>query len=275
MIEYDDVVAECLDTSPLSPPALVTGKSPRTGADHNDQNDDQNDDQDDDQDGAPRPSYPSRRRVTGVTILHFLGHSARMHSMEKSASTRERRRQETEHRIGLAALRLTEAYGLDGFTMEDLAEAAEVSRRTLFNYFPSKLDAVLGNPPEIPPDVMATFHAGGPHGHLVDDLGVLVRVILEGKDITREEMVLGRRVITGEPRLMVAVHARFEDIATEFVDVILAREGQGFGADRALLLIRLLVAIFDGCLPESELAPERSLADLFDESLRTARELLA
>lgn len=198
-----------------------------------------------------------------------------MHSMEKSATTRERRRQETEHRIALCALRLTDERGLDGFTMEDLAEAADVSRRTLFNYFPSKLDAVLGNPPEIPPAVMATFHAGGPHGHLVDDLGELVRVILDGKDITRDQMDLGRRVILGEPRLIMAAHARFEEITAEFVDVILAREGQGFGADRARLLIRLLVAIFDGCLPQSESEPERSLADLYDQSLRAARELLA
>lgn len=198
-----------------------------------------------------------------------------MHSMSKSASTRERRRQETEHRIALCALRLTDEHGLDGFTMEDLADAAEVSRRTLFNYFPSKLDAVLGNPPEIPPSVMATFHAGGPHGHLIEDLGVLVRVVLDGKDITRDEMDLGRRVITGEPRLIVAAHARFEEITAEFVDVILAREGQDFGADRARLLIRLLVALFDGCLPASENEPDRSLADLYDESLRAARELLA
>lgn len=198
-----------------------------------------------------------------------------MHSMENSATTRERRRQQTEHRIALCALRLTDEHGLDGFTMEDLAEAADVSRRTLFNYFPSKLDAVLGTPPEIPPAVMATFLAGGPHGNLVADLGELVRVILDGKDITRDQMDLGRRVITGEPRLIMAAHARFEDITAEFVDVILAREGQAFGADRARLLIRLLVAIFDGCLPHSEHEPERSLADLYDESLRAARELLA
>ncbi len=198
-----------------------------------------------------------------------------MHFMIKSASTRERRRQETEHRIAVSALRLTEAHGLDGFTMEDLAAAADVSRRTLFNYFPSKLDAVLGRPPEIPPAVMATFLDGGPHGHLVDDLGELVRVILDGRDITREQLELGRRVVVGEPRLIVAAHVRFQDITAEFVDVILAREGQGFGADRARLLVQLLVAIFDGCLPDTAQDPERSLADLYDESLRTARALLA
>ena len=41
-------------------------------------------------------------------------------------------------------MQLTQGRGLDGWTMEDLAGAAEVSRRTLFNYFSSKVDAVLG-----------------------------------------------------------------------------------------------------------------------------------
>ena len=37
-------------------------------------------------------------------------------------------------------------HGLDGFTMEQLAERVGVSRRTLFYYFPAKDDAVLGGP---------------------------------------------------------------------------------------------------------------------------------
>ncbi len=91
---------------------------------------------------------------------------------------REQKRWETSHRITLCAQRLTDEHGHDGFTMDDLADAAEVSRRTLFNYFPSKTDAVLGAPPEIPDAVVDTFRAGGPHGHLIDDLTELVRAAM-------------------------------------------------------------------------------------------------
>lgn len=200
-----------------------------------------------------------------------------MHFMTESATLRERQRLETEHKITVCAQRLTDDLGLDGFTMDDLADAAEVSRRTLFNYFPSKVDAVLGNPPDLSPSVVATFVAGGPHGHLVDDLGELAAVLLGSKVLTREEMERGRRVVLTTPRLIMAAHERFEHLAGEFVDIILAREGEEFGADRARLLIRLLVAIFDGCLPVDGAGQDahRSFADVFRGQLRMTRDLLA
>lgn len=200
-----------------------------------------------------------------------------MHSMDESATLRERRRLDTERKITTCAQRLTDEHGLDGFTMEDLAEAAAVSRRTLFNYFPSKIDAVLGNHPDLPPSVIATFCAGGPHGHVVDDLGELATVLLSSKVLTREEMDLGRRIVTTTPRLLAAAHERFEQLSGEFVDMILAREGEQFGADRARLLIRLIVAIFDGCMTanDDEQDVDRPLADIFTEKLGMARALLA
>ena len=51
--------------------------------------------------------------------------------MTESATTREGRRRATSYRISVCAQELTEERGLEGFTMEELAEAAGVSRRTL------------------------------------------------------------------------------------------------------------------------------------------------
>lgn len=51
---------------------------------------------------------------------------------------RELRRRETERRIVRHTLRLTADRGFDGFTVQELAEAVGISRRTFFNYFPSK-----------------------------------------------------------------------------------------------------------------------------------------
>jgi AcrR family transcriptional regulator len=42
------------------------------------------------------------------------------------------------HAVSLVALRLFERDGFDGVTMDDVAKAAKVSRRTLFRAFPSK-----------------------------------------------------------------------------------------------------------------------------------------
>lgn len=192
------------------------------------------------------------------------------------SAIRVRRRQETTNRITTCALRLVEDRGFDGFTMDELAESADVSRRTLFNYFPSKLDAVLGAQPEMDPEDLLSFRNGGPTGHLVDDLGVLARALLRVKDFDRESVELGRRVLLTSPRLLIALQQRFELVTGEFVDLILGREGEEFGAARARLLVRIFSTTFDASLDAYLADPlKRPLADSFDDALRTARDLLA
>ena len=51
---------------------------------------------------------------------------------------RERRKAETYERLMRAALRLFAAHGLEGTTVEQITEAADVGKGTFFNYFPTK-----------------------------------------------------------------------------------------------------------------------------------------
>jgi AcrR family transcriptional regulator len=200
-----------------------------------------------------------------------------MHSMSESAtSLREQKRWETSQRITVCAQVLTDEQGLDGFTMDELADAAEVSRRTLFNYFPSKTDAVLGEHPEISPSVLATFHAGGPHGDLLEDLAELARSALAAKTTDRESLGRVRRIMADNPRLMAAAHERFESITEEFTQLLVEREGADFGPIRSRLLLRLLLALFDSALFELLGEDEnRTLVEIFDELLGYAHELFA
>lgn len=198
-----------------------------------------------------------------------------MHSMSGSAMTmREQKRWQNSQRITACALQLTDRHGLDGFTMDDLAEAAGVSRRTLFNYFPGKLDAVLGAVPEIPPADLATFHAGGPHGTLFDDLGALAQALIAGQEFDVDTLTLSRRVLVSEPRLIAAAHARFEELTESFAVLVLERDPD-VGVGRARLLIRILVTIFDAALVAATEDDRHTLSQIFDEQLRDARALLA
>jgi AcrR family transcriptional regulator len=200
-----------------------------------------------------------------------------MHFMTESAiSLREQKRWDTSLRITRCAKVLTDEHGLDGFTMEDLADAAEVSRRTLFNYFPSKLDAVLGEHPEISPTVLATFIAGGPHGNLADDLAELARAALAGKQADRDTVELTRRVMTANPRLLAAAHERFEGITEEFTALLVEREGADFTPARARLILRLFVALFDCSLGDLlDDAETRPLDEIFVDQLQYARDFFA
>lgn len=55
---------------------------------------------------------------------------------------RDRRKTRQREAIVDAAIRLFDNHGIDATTMEDIAEAVEVSRATVFNYFPYK-EAIL------------------------------------------------------------------------------------------------------------------------------------
>ena len=207
-----------------------------------------------------------------------------MHSVGLGAlrpGGRAEKQAQTRVRIVRCAQRLCLDAGFDGFTMDELAEAAEVSRRTLFNYFPSKVDAVLGSA-EVPDlasedlaEVTGTFRAGGPHGRLGDDLAELARHLLATQVIDRESARLRREVLTSSPRLLTVIHERFETVAEQILVLVLEREGPEFGPVRARLAVGVLVAVFDTAMETFSRgeADDPELADLVADNLGLVAEL--
>jgi AcrR family transcriptional regulator len=198
-----------------------------------------------------------------------------MHSMGESATEqRGDRRSTTTWRITRCAQRLADEHGLDGFTMEELAEDAAVSRRTLFNHFPGKIDAVLGPVPEVPAAALEVFRNGGPHQDLVLDLRDLADAILEDGQIEREDFARLRRLLLTHTKLLAATHDRFQVLSEQIVLEIMNREGSAFGRQRARVAVAILVALFDSAL-EAFLADtrRRTLTSHFNDSIRFAREL--
>ena len=60
-----------------------------------------------------------------------------------SPGLRERKKEATRQALHEAAVRLAVEHGLEGLTVEAIADAAEVSRRTFSNYFANKEEALL------------------------------------------------------------------------------------------------------------------------------------
>ena len=58
---------------------------------------------------------------------------------------RERKKRQTRDAIAAAALALFQEHGFDAVTVADVARAADVSEKTVFNHFPAKEDLVFAH----------------------------------------------------------------------------------------------------------------------------------
>lgn len=188
---------------------------------------------------------------------------------------REGRRQATAYRISVCAQKLTEDRGLEGFTMDELAGSAEVSRRTLFNYYPGKIDAVLGAAPELSEEALEQFRSRGPGSNLVSDLRELARELMDAQEFSREDVARVRRILLVNPRLLASAHDRFLVVTGQIVEEIRAREGAAFDEQRAQVAVRLLACLFDAALDRFLVDPhDGPLTDAYDDVLQAARHLL-
>ncbi|WP_061962557.1 TetR/AcrR family transcriptional regulator [Demequina flava] len=83
--------------------------------------------------------------------------------MSDSPGLRQRQRERTWRDLHEAAVALAREHGIEGATIEAIAERAGVSRRTFFNYYPSKEDAILGlNAPQVATSAVEAFRAQAP-----------------------------------------------------------------------------------------------------------------
>ena len=123
---------------------------------------------------------------------------------------RERKKEQTRRRIAAAALRLFAERGFDAVTVNEIAEAAEVSKVTLFAYFPTKESLVLHG---IGEEDLAGIVAGRPPDRSpLDALRASFRALAADPALppTPEEteaLVTRVRVIFGSPALTTAASA--------------------------------------------------------------------
>jgi AcrR family transcriptional regulator len=207
-----------------------------------------------------------------------------MHCMDESAgSPRERRRTDTTRALIRVARHFTAERGLAGFTIEELCSEAAVSRRTFFNYFASKDDAVLGIPLErSDAAAVARFLADGSPAPgrisptLLTDLALLAEERWRALDIAPDTVRDLFAAVEKEPRLL----ARMLELGAESerFDARLIEQREGLREDdlRAQVAAQVMGALVRSAAAEF-LQPgnDDTFLHIFERRLAAARDLFA
>ena len=149
----------------------------------------------------------------------------------------------TALRLTAVSRRLTAEHGLNGFTIEELCAEVGISRRTFFNYFPSKDEAVIGmDETDEARRLVEHFNARGSRGWpaVLDDL---VEFAIEQMDLTGlgvAEHTDFFAAIEREPRLLSRVIGLSREREQALALLVANREGVDDDDPRA----RAAVAIF-------------------------------
>jgi AcrR family transcriptional regulator len=98
---------------------------------------------------------------------------------------RERKKAKTRAAIQQHALRLIQEQGYDATTVEQIAEAAEISPSTFFRYFPTKEDVVLYD--DLDPLFIAAFEAQPPSLSPIEALRGALRTVFTGAPVAQME----------------------------------------------------------------------------------------
>lgn len=190
------------------------------------------------------------------------------------------KRARTTYAITRAARELAADKGYDEFTLDELAERAGVSRRTLFNYFDGKLEATLGGGPQLTQHDIDTFLAGGPTGEFVDDVAALALGVLRASaemsvDRGRDDWLLARRCFEANPKLIFAAQANFEGFGEGVIELLARRSGRPADDPEHHLLLGVLAAIFKISLHHFCAGDnKREITDIFLENLQLVRRLV-
>lgn len=167
---------------------------------------------------------------------------------------RERKRRETRERIEQAAMTLFLERGFDATTIEDITEAADVSKRSFFDYFPSKEEVVFAWQDSFADRLTAAILArpqGEPRLKTVEE--ALIETIVASAD---ERGLAVGELVRCTPALKARDQLKYAKLELKLTEALVLRAGD---SNEARIRMRLLSAIVIGALRVGgELWQERS-----------------
>jgi AcrR family transcriptional regulator len=183
---------------------------------------------------------------------------------------RERKKQQTRETIQQVALSLFAERGYDETTLAEIAEAADVSPRTIFSYFDGKEDILFCDEPVHLEMVRARLNERPQGTTTVDAL----RDLLSSMPAPDEQALLRKKVLAANPQLQMRMRAhlgRLEEVLTESIAKDLGTDRDDI---RPALIAASMTAAFMRIGDRLEATPEQPDHDVVMRILDEVLEFL-
>ena len=196
---------------------------------------------------------------------------------------RERKKQQTRELLGETARRLFTERGFERVSVAEIAREADVSEKTVFNYFPTKEDLVYWRLESFEEELLDTIRSREEGESVLDAFARFVRaprgMLASYDEETRERLAALSRMIASSPALL----AREQQIFAGYTDSLAALIAVETGSDgvepwvvaNALMGVhRSLVHYARGRIVDGEHSP-RLASDIQAEADRAVERLRA
>ncbi|RUM27519.1 TetR family transcriptional regulator [Rhizobium vallis] len=188
---------------------------------------------------------------------------------------RERKRRQTRERIEQAAMALFLGRGFEATTIEDITEAADVSKRSFFDYFPSKEEVVFAWQDSFADRLMAAVAARPVEESSVKAVEAAITATVAG---TIDESGLAlHELIHRTPALKARDQLKYAKLEQKLTEALLLRKGND---PQEQPRMRMLAAIIIGAMRVGgelwqQRPPGASLQDLVHETFAELWKMLA
>jgi AcrR family transcriptional regulator len=166
-----------------------------------------------------------------------------MQATDQPPGLRERKKIKTRQTIRREALRLIDENGYAATTVEQIADAAEVSPSTFFRYFPSKESLLLAD--DLDPLILAAFEAQPPDLSLIQAFRRAYQTVMADLPAEQQEFEnIRQRLIFSIPELKAAMYDEYYRTVTVMAEAI----GHRIGRAASDFEVRVFVGAVTGAM---------------------------
>jgi AcrR family transcriptional regulator len=153
-----------------------------------------------------------------------------MAATTETEGLRERKKRQTRAAIAEAAMALFAEHGFDAVTVADVARAADVSEKTVFNYFPAKEDLVMLGGEERRAALIEAIRTRGPGVSIVEPFRAATLQFVDSVERDPVESIVAvPRLVAGSRSLRNRLFLGWEEEAARLTPVIAEETGAAEG----------------------------------------------